>query len=77
MNKDLNKKYWERNRDNCIRLAVERLEVMMKRHLLFLSDQVGATLYAWRWSGWKSSHLLFLSNQVGATHSGTAYAYHI
>eukprot|EP00200_Dunaliella_tertiolecta_P007628 CAMPEP_0202381592 /NCGR_PEP_ID=MMETSP1127-20130417/37027_1 /ASSEMBLY_ACC=CAM_ASM_000462 /TAXON_ID=3047 /ORGANISM="Dunaliella tertiolecta, Strain CCMP1320" /LENGTH=1435 /DNA_ID=CAMNT_0048980603 /DNA_START=339 /DNA_END=4646 /DNA_ORIENTATION=+ len=35
----LNARFWRRNRDMCIRLATQRLENYMKRHLQYLADQ--------------------------------------
>ncbi|KAK9820398.1 hypothetical protein WJX72_009942 [[Myrmecia] bisecta] len=37
--KELNGAAWEKNAEQCIRLAVQRVEDMMRRHLRFLSDQ--------------------------------------
>jgi hypothetical protein len=37
---ELNVKAWNRNREQCIRLAVQHIEGMMKTHLEFLSDMV-------------------------------------
>ena len=41
---ELNAAAWHRNKEQCIRLAVQKLEGMMRTHLEFLSEMVRAQL---------------------------------